>query len=150
MSKVTSGLAKTAIALAATFAISATAAQAGEQLPLTRAPAVKPGVAAATCVSWCAAINADGSIDKAHKFTTASHLATGIYQVNFYTSVSAQKNISACVWTATPGYGTFSGDLGPTFVTTAGRVDTTNAVWVHTYDSAGATADEPFLLIVSC
>jgi hypothetical protein len=142
------------LAVTAAFAVSGTAAYAGEQLPLTAAPAVKAAPVAPGpvphCTSWCAAINADASIYKAHNYTTAQHIGTGIYQVNFYTSATAQKNISACVWTATPGYGPFSGDLAPSFLTIAGRAGTTNGVWIHTFNSAGTSTDLPFLLVVSC
>jgi hypothetical protein len=127
------------------------AAVAGDQPPLRSVPAVAaPTGTTATCNTWCAAINADGSIARAHAFTTASHLITGEYQVLFYTSATAQKNISKCVWLATPGLPGFVGSQPATIITTAGRLGTTNGVYVATYDATGAPVDAPFLLELSC
>jgi hypothetical protein len=138
--------------LAAVAALSSAPAFAGavmQQPALTTVPAVTPGLFP-TCASYCAAINADGSIARAHNLTTSAHLGTGVYQVLFYSSVTAQKNISKCVWLATPGYNIFGGVLGPTFLTLAGRSGTTNGVFIITYNPAGTPVDTPFLLEISC
>ena len=138
------------LAISASAALFSAPAFAGQQPPLGVAPAVSAALTVPTCSSYCAAINSDGSIARAHAFTTSSHIGTGEYQVLFYSSTTSEKNISKCVWNVTLGYSTFGGDLSPGFVTVAGRIGTTNGVWIHTFNSAGASTDTPFLLEVSC
>jgi hypothetical protein len=145
------GFAKILLSFAAATALGAGPAIAGEQPALSSDAKVSVvPLTANNCSTFCAVVNADGSLSRGHAFTTSSTLGTGIYQVNFYTTATAPKNISKCVWLATPGFGTFSGDQAATFVTTAGRAGTTNAVWVHTFDQTGASVNAPFLLELSC
>ena len=138
------------LALAAALTLSGASAFAGPQPAGRIDPPVAPAGAFPTCSAFCAVINSDGSIARAHIYTTASHLGTGNYQVLFYTSVSAQKNVSKCAYNVTPGTTTNSGVQGATFATVAGRAGTTNGVFISTYDQTGAVVDAPFHLVVSC
>jgi hypothetical protein len=68
---------------------------------------------------------------------------TGIYEVTF------NQNVTACAYLATLG----NPDVGdPAFgtIVTALRLATTNAIWVHTRDAAGANADRNFHLALFC
>jgi len=151
MSMLRTGLVNIVISLAAVASFVSGTAIAREQpaVPADAKVFVAP-LTATNCATYCAVVNSDGSLARGHAFTTSTHLQTGEYQVLFNTTLTVQKNISKCVWLATPGYGTFGGSQGATFVTTAGRVLTTNGVYVATYNQAGAPADAPFLLEVSC
>jgi hypothetical protein len=141
---------RTATVLSAIVALSAASAFAGEQPASIPDPAVKAAAAFPTCTAFCAVINADGSIARAHLHTTATNLGTGVYQVLFYNSVTSQKDITKCAFTATPGLSGFSGVQPAAFVTVVGRAGTSNGVFVSTYDNTGAFANEPFHLLVSC
>jgi hypothetical protein len=149
MSEFHSRMIKTAGSLVAALAMSSATAFAGQQPASIPDKAVSPG-AFPTCSSFCAAINADGSIARAHNLTTSAHLGTGIYQVLFYTSVTAQKNLTKCVWLVTPGQNVFSGTVGPAYATTAGRAGTTNGVFIETFNGSGVSTDLPFLMEISC
>ncbi len=151
MSNIRTCLINTCIALTTMAAMSSAPAFAGEQPAADAATSFSVLPATSTnCSTYCAVVNSDGSLARGHAFTTSSHISTGEYEVDFYAKASSPKDISKCVWLATPGFGTFSGDQSATFVTVAGRVDTTNGVWVHTFDQTGASVDAPFLLEVSC
>lgn len=138
------------ITLAASLTLSAASAFAGAQPAARIDPPVAPAGAFPTCSAFCAVINSDGTIARAHIYTTASHISTGEYQVLFYTSVSAQKNISKCAYNVTPGETVNSGQQSATFATVAGRASTTNGVYIATYDQTGAAVDAPFHLVVTC
>ena len=138
------------ITLAASLTLSAASAFAGAQPAARIDPPVAPAGAFPTCSAFCAVINSDGTIARAHVYTTASHLGTGEYQVLFYSAVSTQKNVSKCAYVATPGVTTNSGSQPATFVTVAGRAGTTNGVYLATYNQAGAAVDAPFHLVVNC
>jgi hypothetical protein len=141
---------RTACALSAITALFAASAVAKPQPASIPDPAVMPAAAFPQCQLWCAVINSDGTINRAHLHTTASHLATGEYQVLFYNSISSQKDITKCAFTATVGVTGFSGSEPATFITLAGRAGTSNGVYVATYDQTGAAVDAPFHLLVSC
>jgi hypothetical protein len=141
----------TIVALAAVAAFASAPAMAGEQAATP--PNAKVFVAPLNtfaCVSYCAVVNADGSLARGHAFTKSMHLLTGEYEVDFFTTSTQQKNISQCVWVATPGLGGFVGSEPPTFITVAGRLGTTNGVYIGTFNQAGVAVDAPFLLELSC
>jgi hypothetical protein len=144
-------LINTFVSLAAAAALTSATAVAAEQ-PATPANArVSVATLTATnCTTFCAVVNADGSLARGHAFTKSTHLLTGQYEVDFFTTATTQKNISKCVWIATPGIGGFVGSQPATFLTTAGRLGTTNGVYVATYSPTGVPVDAPFLLELSC
>ncbi len=141
---------RTTCALSAIVALSAASAVARPQPASIADPAVMPAAAFPQCTAFCAVINADGTIARAHLHTTAAHLGTGVYQVLFYNSVTSQKDITKCAFTATVGETGFAGSELATFITLAGRAGTSNGVFVATYDQTGAAVDAPFHLLVSC
>lgn len=154
MSMLKTGVIKAVLSLTVVAAFASAPAIAEEQFA-TPASAHTSTVAltATNCNTFCAVVNADGSLARGHAFTTSTHVSTGAYQVLFNTSATAQKDISKCVWLATPGFGTFGGSQPATFVTTAGRSGTTNGVWVVTFqqkNGAAVAVDAPFMLEVSC
>jgi hypothetical protein len=141
----------TIICLVAVAAFASAPAVAAEQAATPANARVFVATLTATnCATFCAVVNADGSLARGHAFTKSMHLITGEYEVDFFTTSTTQKNISKCVWIATPGLGAFVGSQGPTFITTAGRLGTTNGVYVATYSQTGAAVDAPFLLELSC
>lgn len=74
---------------------------------------------------------------------TATKLAgTGAYEVSF------GRNVSNCAFTGTVGAFDTSGASG--FLRVADRAADANAVFVSTFDVAGAAADRPFQLVVVC
>ncbi len=75
----------------------------------------------------------------------AIHIATGVYEVDFHRAI---KN--GCVWTGSPGLGTFSGTVAPSMISVTGRVGTTNALFVQLFNSTGSAADIPFEVHVIC
>ncbi|MBF6558953.1 MAG: hypothetical protein IVW56_01590 [Candidatus Binataceae bacterium] len=77
---------------------------------------------------------------------TATHLATGQYEVNF------SKDVSGCAYQATIGDSANAVPLQGQ-ISVSGDVDTDNTgdVYVQTFDNTGAVAtDMPFHLTVTC
>jgi hypothetical protein len=139
------------VSLAAAAALATAPAVAKEQAATpANAKVFEAPVTSTNCSTFCAVVNSDGSLARGHAFTKSMHLITGEYEVDFYTTATAQKNISKCVWMATPGLGGFAGSEPPTFITVAGRLGTTNGVYVGTFSQTGAAVDAPFLLELSC
>ncbi|MEO7060351.1 MAG: hypothetical protein ABI083_11565 [Lapillicoccus sp.] len=91
-----------------------------------------------------AVVNADSTLLRGKAVASTSHLSTGVYDVRF------TKNISACSWVGTVGFGSFSGSTGPAMITITGRAGTNNGLFVTTFDSTGAPADLPFNADVIC
>ena len=100
--------------------------------------------ASAAHLSGFAVVNSDGSLARGSNVTGASHLSTGIYEVDFSTSVKS------CAFTATTGLSGSSGTMPPSFVTVAGRNGNANGVYIRTFDSTGADSDLGFHLNVRC
>jgi hypothetical protein len=91
-----------------------------------------------------AVVNADGTLDRGKGAVASEQLDTGAYEVLF------DRNITTCAFVSTIGTSAFESTEAPGEITVAGRVGTTNGVFVDTHDSAGALADRGFHLQVSC
>jgi hypothetical protein len=74
----------------------------------------------------------------------AAVLGVGTYQPSF------RRDLRGCVWTGSIGFGTFSGSVGASHISVTGRAGTTTALFVQTFDSAGALANLPFEIHVIC
>jgi hypothetical protein len=74
----------------------------------------------------------------------ATVISTGVYEVKF------KRNISACVWTGTIGFGTFSGSTAASSISVTGRVFTNNSLFVQTFNSGGTATNLPFAVHVIC
>jgi hypothetical protein len=68
----------------------------------------------------------------------------GGYEVLF------DRGVRKCAYTATIGLSGFELSEEPGQISVAGRVGATNGVFVETTDSAGASADRGFHLVVNC
>lgn len=139
--------------LAATFGLGATAALAGTSLngpnPSSQALHAPSPVGSPFGFSalW-AVMNADGTILRSSggntNTTQTLKLSTGVYQVAF------RRNLSACSWNGTIGFGTFSGSTSASHISVTGRAGNTSAVFVQTFDNSGASADLPFIIQILC
>ena len=96
-----------------------------------------------------AEVNADGSEALAFpKGTgyTSSTLETGEYEVDFNTRV-----LTTCAYVATVGPAASSGGGSASgYATVAPRSGNSHAVYVETFSTTGALANEPFHLVVTC
>jgi hypothetical protein len=135
-------------AFAAAVALSGATAQAGQ--PVFRPAASPPPAAAVVCKTFCAVIKSDGTIARAHAFTSATRLGTGVYQVLFNVDATTQKDISACAWLVTPGLDVFVGTTPATTGTVVGRVSTTNGLYIEMFDASGNPVDSGFHALVAC
>jgi hypothetical protein len=95
-----------------------------------------------------AVINADGtearSFPIAAAAVTATHLAPGDYQVLW-----AGKDLTACSYQATIG-NAGTGTAPDGFIQVDARAGQPTGVFIQTKDTAGALADRPFHLAVTC
>ncbi|MEU5550597.1 hypothetical protein ABZ738_12555 [Micromonospora sp. NPDC047793] len=89
-----------------------------------------------------AVVSANGVLVRGMGAATADRLSTGMYQVVFDQDVTA----AGCVGTV--GLSGSSGLAPSGQIAVAGRTGIPNAVFVTTFDSAGASADRPFHLAV--
>jgi len=94
--------------------------------------------------SGWAVVQDDGTLVRGKNATGAIHLSTGVYEVDFTTS------IAKCSFTGTIGLPGSSGTNSPGFITVAGRGNNADGVFVKTYDQAGASTDLGFHLNVRC
>lgn len=94
--------------------------------------------------SGFAVVGSDGTLVRGGNTTGAIHLGTGIYEVDFSSSVKK------CVFTATIGLPGSDGTNSPGFVTVAGRGGNDDGVYLRTYDQKGNSADFGFHLNVRC
>ncbi|MCB1377402.1 MAG: hypothetical protein KDK89_03375 [Alphaproteobacteria bacterium] len=94
-------------------------------------------------VMW-AVVNSNGTLLRSSGGGATKKLSTGVYEVRF------RRNIAACAWTGTRGFGTFSGSVSDGEIAVTGRAGTTNGVFVQTWGASGAIADSPFLIMVAC
>ncbi|PZG19428.1 hypothetical protein C1I95_11545 [Micromonospora craterilacus] len=89
-----------------------------------------------------AVVNADGDLVRGLGAATANRLRTGMYQVVFDQDVTGASCVGTVGLTGSTG-------LAPAGqIAVAGRTGIPNAVFVTTFDSAGAHADRPFHLAV--
>jgi hypothetical protein len=90
-----------------------------------------------------AVVRADGGLIRSTAGATSTKEGTGVYRVNF------NRNVSGCAFSAGEhDGGTSFGTVGFTALATNGN--TPNGVFVQTFNSSGAAADEEFHLIVTC
>jgi hypothetical protein len=71
-------------------------------------------------------------------------IGTGVYEAKF------KRNISACVWTGSIGFGTFSGSTAASSISVTGRAGTNNSLFVQTFNSGGTPTNLPFEIHVIC
>ena len=104
------------------------------------------GQATRGVVFFTAAVNTDGTLASCFYVVscTATHLGTGIYQVDFGENVQATNGYSRWVQPDTLTTGTES-----TFCDTADRAGDNNAVWVNCQNSAGTATNTSFFLFVA-
>ncbi|GAA5183358.1 hypothetical protein GCM10023322_22420 [Rugosimonospora acidiphila] len=93
-----------------------------------------------TAQTLYAVVNSNGTLARGFGASSAVILATGTYQVNFSHDVTHSALIG------TIGLAGTSGSSAPGFITVVGRVGVANAVFVQTYNSAGALANLGFHL----
>jgi hypothetical protein len=98
-------------------------------------------------VLW-AVINADGTeartFPSAATAVTSAHLGTGGYQVLW-----TGKNLTGCAYQATIGNAA-TGTSADGFIQVDARAGQPSGVFIQTRDTAGAVADRPFHLAVTC
>ncbi len=94
--------------------------------------------------SGFAVVDDGGNLIRGKNASSASHLNTGIYEVDFSNSVKK------CVFTATTGLPGSDGSNHAGFVTVAGRGSNDNGIFVTTFDAHGDAADLGFHLNVRC
>ncbi len=94
--------------------------------------------------SGWAVVGSDGTLVRGGNTTGATHLNTGVYEVDFANSVKK------CVYTATVGLPGVDGTNAASFVTVAGRGSNDDGVFVTTFDQHGDPADLGFHLNVRC
>jgi hypothetical protein len=92
-----------------------------------------------------AVVDGDGeAIVRGNGAASVNRSSAGIYQVRF---VSDVRN---CVYVASTGLTGASGNPPPGEIGVVGEAASVNGVWIQTYNSAGASADRDFHLIVDC
>lgn len=91
-----------------------------------------------------AVVNADGTKLRGKAVASTAHLSPGVYDVRF------NRNLSACAWTGTVGFGTFGGSTAAPMISISGRAGTNNGLFVQTFNSAGTPTDLPFSAIAIC
>jgi hypothetical protein len=138
-----------AVAVAAVLTVTGTSfAAAGGGPHAANAPTrakVHPAVSSRSlCQALWAVVNADGTLARAGcPGTTSATDGTGF-------SVSFPRNVRNCAYVATTGLTDSELTQPASFATTVGLATSEDGVFVATYNAAGATADEPFHLSVSC
>lgn len=95
-------------------------------------------------ISGFAVVDKGGDLIRGKNATTAAQLDTGIYTVDFSSSVKK------CVFTASTGLPNSDGSNVAGFVTVAGRGGDDNAVYIRTFDANGDPTDIGFHLNVRC
>jgi len=100
--------------------------------------------AASQAPSATAVVDPDGTLARGYNAVSATHLATGQYEVAF------GSNVSECGYTAAIGLSGTSGSSDFGTVNVAKRGGNKKAVFVQTFDVNGNLADLGFHLIVQC
>lgn len=92
-----------------------------------------------------AVVDGDGeTLVRGNGAVSVNRSSAGIYQVRF------ASNVRNCVYVASTGLTGASGNPPPGEIGVVGEATSVNGVWIQTYDSAGASADRDFHLIVDC
>lgn len=144
--KISFGWMAAGLLLSAAFASSSALAQSSGNAaqPPRTASATSPA-ATTQCDGCFAHLKSDGTLDTAFGVTSAALAEPpGGYEVIF------NHNVTNCVFIATLGFSKFRGVPDPGFVTTVGRFNTRNGVFVQTFDINGARANRAFHLLVEC
>jgi hypothetical protein len=92
---------------------------------------------------WDAVVSDAGVLIRGGALSASAVTATGAYQINM------PVDVTQCTYVATLGSTSFGTPL-PGMVVTASRVTDATAVFVQTYDAAGAQAARSFHLTVVC
>ena len=91
-----------------------------------------------------AVVNADGTIARGNGVTAVVTAGTGNYRVEF------DRNVRQCAYVGTIGLSGASGTSAPGFITVVGDALSVNGVFVTTDDSAAASTNLGFHLVVDC
>ena len=92
-----------------------------------------------------AVVKGDGTLDRSTTpGVTSDRVGRGAYEVIF------PIDVTACTFVATIGKVNFSGVVAPGFITTVGRVDEPNGVFLATTRPNKEPDNRPFHLTVSC
>jgi hypothetical protein len=91
-----------------------------------------------------AVVRDDGTLVRDHGATHVTTAGTGNYRVFF------NRNVRQCAYVATIGLPGASGTESPGEITVVGAAVDVKAVFVTTDDSAGASAERGFHLMVNC
>jgi hypothetical protein len=94
-----------------------------------------------------AVVNANGTLDRGSGVASSLRLGaagSGTYEVLF------DREVSTCTFVASLGNSTFTTFLGEVSAVRRSGAGKENGVYVETNNSAGASADKPFHLIVFC
>ena len=94
--------------------------------------------------SATAVVDADGTLNRGLNALSATHLATGQYEVAF------NSNVSECGYTAAVGLSGNAGSSAFGTVNVAKRGGNKKAIFVQTFDVGGNLADLGFHAIVQC
>lgn len=136
------------ISLAACFVLASSASYAGMNGPNSPTGGVSSQIGGGTTFGAAqlgASFNSDGSIITGiGAKANAVVVTTGAYQVNF------NRPIVGCVWTGSIGFGSFTGQTGPSFISVTGRGGTTKSLFVQTWNQSGAPTNVPFEVHVIC
>jgi hypothetical protein len=129
----------------ACLALSGVAAAAGpaKDMNAPRPAAKDVHIAGASNISGWAVVEADGTLTREDNATGVIHLSTGTYEVDF------NSKLKHCAWTAMIS-NSGSGTPLTGFIKAAARAGNIKGVFIATYDTAGAAADLPFHLNVTC
>jgi hypothetical protein len=100
------------------------------------------GVACSGSLMW-AKVNADGTLFAGSSGVTSDRQFPGEYEVLFPVAVNNCSYIASSADN--------SADVpGPWFVSATARDSNLKGIWLDTFDSTGAAADEPFHVLVVC
>lgn len=94
--------------------------------------------------SASAVVDPDGTLNRGLNAVSATHLATGQYEVAF------GSNVSACGYTAAIGLSGTAGSSAFGTVNVAKRGGNKKAIFVQTFDADNNLADLGFHVIVQC
>ena len=119
-----------------------TAALIGVGLLTSSLSFAQPSVA--TTKTYSAIVGATDLLRVGPEGSSSTHIATGVYQVDFPTDVWA------CVYTATIGTSPATTQIGPAIVTVTPRAGIPEGIYVETFSFNGTPADNPCNIQVQC
>lgn len=103
------------------------------------------GPAGASATALWAVIAADATLTRGSHVVSSTKQGTGAYAVRF------DRNVRNCAYEATLGQNPSDAGSGPAgFIGTTGEFISVNGIWINTYSTAAALADQPFHLAVFC